>query len=105
MYKLCHQIVHICHQIVHICHQIVHICQKIVHICQKIVHIFIDKKKNRNTYNALWMKNDRVKKKEEKKKEEQKMEEISKKFHCSVCKYKRFSTAKRMNHEHKHENA
>ena len=45
------------------------------------------------------------KKKEEQKKEEQKMEEISKKFHCSVCKYKRFSTAKRMNHEHKHENA
>ena len=56
------------------------------------------------------MKNDRAAKKEEKKKaeqkkEEQKMEEISKKFHCSVCKYKRFSTAKRMNHEHKHENA
>ena len=72
--------------------------------------VFVDKKTRRREQYASSKQNCRAKKKEEKKKEEQKkeeqkMEEISKKFHCSVCKYKRFSTAKRMNHEHKHENA
>ena len=66
--------------------------------------MFIDSKKKRNGQVKLNMQKYRNKKKEEQI-EEQKMEEISKKFHCSVCKYKRFSTAKRMNHEHKHENA